>query len=111
MSMTPALSIQDLKKTYKGGHVALKGVSFDVARGDFFALLGPNGAGKTTSFYMIVGLIAADAGLIVLDGEDITLRPMHARARLGDVLPGRHHAADQPQRQRLPVVHVDVALA
>src|SRR5690606_15916126 len=46
-------------------------------------LLGPNGAGKTTSFYMIVGLVAADSGRISLDERDITALPMHARARLG----------------------------
>src|SRR5690606_18192295 len=43
----------------------------------------PNGAGKTTCFYMIVGLVAADAGRIVLDGRDITAEPMYTRARLG----------------------------
>jgi lipopolysaccharide export system ATP-binding protein len=46
-------------------------------------LLGPNGAGKTTCFYMIVGLVAADQGRIELDGRDITMLPMHSRARLG----------------------------
>jgi lipopolysaccharide export system ATP-binding protein len=46
-------------------------------------LLGPNGAGKTTSFYMVVGLIPADAGRIVLDEQDITPLAMHQRARLG----------------------------
>ena len=46
-------------------------------------LLGPNGAGKTTCFYMIVGLVAADAGTIELDGQDITAQPMYQRAKLG----------------------------
>ena len=46
-------------------------------------VLGPNGAGKTTCFYMIVGLVAADAGSIVLDGKDITSEPMYERAKLG----------------------------
>src|SRR5690606_40441399 len=45
--------------------------------------LGPNGAGKTTCFYMIVGLVSADAGRILLDGQDITALPMHERARRG----------------------------
>jgi ABC-2 type transport system ATP-binding protein len=44
--MPYALSLRDLKKTYRNGHVALKGITLDVAEGDFFALLGPNGAGK-----------------------------------------------------------------
>ena len=51
--------------------------------GEVVGLLGPNGAGKTTCFYMIVGLVAADAGRIVLDGTDITDQPMYARAKLG----------------------------
>jgi lipopolysaccharide export system ATP-binding protein len=51
--------------------------------GEVVGLLGPNGAGKTTCFYMIVGLVAADAGRIVLDGRDITAEPMYARAKLG----------------------------
>ena len=51
--------------------------------GEVVGLLGPNGAGKTTCFYMIVGLVPADAGRIELDGKDITGLPMHARARLG----------------------------
>jgi lipopolysaccharide export system ATP-binding protein len=71
-----------LAKTYRRRRV-VDGVSLTVDAGDVVGLLGPNGAGKTTSFYMIVGLIVADAGRIELDGEDITLRPMHARARRG----------------------------
>src|SRR5690606_12299557 len=51
--------------------------------GEVVGLLGPNGAGKTTCFYMIVGLVPADAGRIVLDGTDITAEPMHQRARRG----------------------------
>ena len=51
--------------------------------GEVVGLLGPNGAGKTTCFYMIVGLVPADAGRIVLDGRDITGEPMYRRARLG----------------------------
>ncbi|RMF96286.1 MAG: LPS export ABC transporter ATP-binding protein [Gammaproteobacteria bacterium] len=58
-------------------------VSLDIASGEVVGLLGPNGAGKTTAFYMIVGLIPADAGRILLDDRDITALPMHRRARLG----------------------------
>jgi lipopolysaccharide export system ATP-binding protein len=78
----PTLSARGLVKTYRRRRV-VDGVDLAVEAGEVVGLLGPNGAGKTTSFYMIVGLIAADAGAIVLDGEDITLRPMHARARRG----------------------------
>ena len=77
-----ALVAEGLAKRYRRRRV-VNGVSLAVDAGDVVGLLGPNGAGKTTSFYMIVGLIAADAGRILLDGEDITLRPMHARARRG----------------------------
>jgi lipopolysaccharide export system ATP-binding protein len=58
-------------------------VSPEIARGEVVGLLGPNGAGKTTAFYMIVGLVPCDGGRILLDGEDITRLPMHARARRG----------------------------
>ena len=51
--------------------------------GEFFALLGPNGAGKTTTFYMVVGVIAPNAGSIIFDNYDITSLPIHARARFG----------------------------
>ncbi|MGB5831913.1 MAG: LPS export ABC transporter ATP-binding protein [Thiohalocapsa sp.] len=76
------LVAEGLAKTYRRRRV-VDGVSLSVDAGDVVGLLGPNGAGKTTSFYMIVGLVTADSGRIVLDGEDITLRPMHARARRG----------------------------
>lgn len=51
--------------------------------GETVGLLGPNGAGKTTSFYMMVGLVHPDEGQVLLNGEDITNKPMFARARLG----------------------------
>ena len=76
------LTIQHLKKTFKKRTV-VQDVSMEIASGEVIGLLGPNGAGKTTSFYMVVGLIAADAGSITLDGETITHLPIHKRARLG----------------------------
>ena len=76
------LVARGLRKSYRGRQV-VAGVQLTVDAGEVVGLLGPNGAGKTTSFYMIVGLIAADAGMITLDGEDITRQPMHARARRG----------------------------
>ncbi|KAA6186038.1 LPS export ABC transporter ATP-binding protein [Thiohalocapsa marina] len=80
--MTAMLIAEGLVKSYRRRRV-VDGVTLGVDAGDVVGLLGPNGAGKTTSFYMIVGLVAADAGRIALNGEDITLRPMHARARRG----------------------------
>ncbi|WP_199609759.1 LPS export ABC transporter ATP-binding protein [Flocculibacter collagenilyticus] len=76
------LSAQNLAKSYKGRQV-VRDVSIDVAAGSIVGLLGPNGAGKTTTFYMIVGLVPSDRGRIVLADQDLTLEPMHARAREG----------------------------
>ena len=58
-------------------------MSLGVQKGEVVGLLGPNGAGKTTSFYMIVGLVRADAGDITIDGEPIAHMPIHRRARMG----------------------------
>ncbi|ADE10678.1 LPS export ABC transporter ATP-binding protein [Sideroxydans lithotrophicus] len=71
-----------LKKRYRARTV-VQDVSLSVKSGEVVGLLGPNGAGKTTSFYMIVGLVAADGGEIFIDDQDITHLPIHRRARLG----------------------------
>jgi len=76
------LTVAHVQKTYKK-RMVVKGVSLAVGRGESVGLLGPNGAGKTTVFYMITGLVPADAGRITIDGEDITRLPMYRRARLG----------------------------
>lgn len=76
------LSVQHLSRSYKKRPV-LRDVSLSVQRGEAVALLGPNGAGKTTCFYIVTGLIGADGGYILLDGQDITDLPMYRRARLG----------------------------
>ena len=76
------LEVENIRKSFRG-RVVVDGVSLTVGAGEVVGLLGPNGAGKTTCFYMIVGLIGADAGTIRLDDTDITALPMHARARLG----------------------------
>ena len=74
--MTTALSVRDLRKTYKGGHEALKGVSLDVREGDFFALLGPNGAGKTTTLRMLTGFLQPTAGSIHVKDFSIDEQPL-----------------------------------
>lgn len=76
------LTAKQLVKNYNKRNV-VNGVSLHVKTGEIVGLLGPNGAGKTTSFYMLVGLIKADSGTILLDGQDITVYPMHSRAKLG----------------------------
>jgi len=76
------LAATALAKRYRERQV-VSDVSLEVSSGEAVGLLGPNGAGKTTSFYMIVGLIAADAGQIAIDGRDITRLTMNERARLG----------------------------
>ncbi len=74
------LVIREIAKSYKGRQV-VRGVSLEIAQGEVVGLLGPNGAGKTTSFYMIVGLIAPDAGQVLIDDKDISRVPMYMRAR------------------------------
>ena len=76
------LSVRHLAKSYKRRQV-VKDVSLDVSQGQIIGLLGPNGAGKTTTFYMIVGLVNSDKGQIYLDDTDLTLLPLHERARRG----------------------------
>jgi lipopolysaccharide export system ATP-binding protein len=76
------LRAESLRKRYKARTV-VQDVTLEVASGEVVGLLGPNGAGKTTCFYMIVGLITADAGRIDLDGRELTHLPIHRRARLG----------------------------
>ena len=79
---TSRLVVQNLQKSFKKRQV-VKSFSLEIESGEVIGLLGPNGAGKTTSFYMIVGLIAADAGSVTLDGKELRHLPIHERARLG----------------------------
>jgi lipopolysaccharide export system ATP-binding protein len=76
------LSAQGLQKRFRQRQV-VRDFGFSIREGEVVGLLGPNGAGKTTCFYMVVGLIPADAGSIRLDKTDITGQPMHERARMG----------------------------
>jgi len=76
------LSAKNLAKAYKARQV-VRDVSLSVSTGQIVGLLGPNGAGKTTTFYMIVGLVPLDKGLITIDDAELTHQPMHERARQG----------------------------
>jgi len=71
-----------LAKAY-GARQIVRDLTLEVQAGEIVGLLGPNGAGKTTAFYMIVGLVAADAGRIEVDGRDLTHAPIHQRAKAG----------------------------
>lgn len=76
------LEAQNLSKAYKGRKV-VKNVSMFIEPGEVVGLLGPNGAGKTTSFYMTLGLVAADGGSVFYNGKEITGLSMSERAKLG----------------------------
>ena len=76
------LQAHQIQKTYQSKRV-IQEVSFEIHSGQIVGLLGPNGAGKTTSFYIIVGLIRPDQGIITYDQKNITHWPMHQRAQNG----------------------------
>ncbi|RZA05003.1 MAG: ATP-binding cassette domain-containing protein, partial [Moraxellaceae bacterium] len=76
------LQALNLAKSYKKRQVVLD-VSLEVESAQIVGLLGPNGAGKTTCFYMIAGLVKADKGQVIINGQDISREPMHGRARKG----------------------------
>jgi ABC-2 type transport system ATP-binding protein len=81
--MPYALSLRDLKKTYKNGYVALKGITLDVAEGDFFALLGPNGAGKSTTIGIITSLVNKTSGEVRVFGHDLDRDTAAAKSCIG----------------------------
>lgn len=78
-----ALSIHNLKKTYKNGFEALKGIDLEVEAGDFFALLGPNGAGKSTAIGIISSLVTATSGTVSIFGHDLTKEREKAKSCIG----------------------------
>lgn len=87
----PALTVQDghaglhvhnLRKSYRK-RLVIRDVSLSLGRGEVVALLGPNGSGKTTCFYTIAGLINAEGGRVLIDGQEVTTLPMYRRAGLG----------------------------
>lgn len=79
---TNILQAENLVKIYKKRTV-VNNVCIDVKQGEVVGLLGPNGAGKTTSFYMIVGMVKPNHGVVKLNGSDITSKAMYQRAKLG----------------------------
>ncbi len=82
LKVNQGLAALNLSKSFRRRQV-VKDISLKLHDGEVVGLLGPNGAGKTTSFYAVVGLLDADGGHVLLDGNDITELPMHARARMG----------------------------
>jgi len=81
--MTHALEIKSLKKIYKGGFQALKGIDLTVDKGDFFALLGPNGAGKSTTIGVITSLVNKSQGQVKVFGYDIDTDLEKAKSFIG----------------------------
>ena len=79
----PALKIEDLRKTYSNGFLALSGVSLEVEAGTFFGLLGPNGAGKTTLINSVVSLVRPDSGSVEVFGRDAYGEFREARRMIG----------------------------
>jgi lipopolysaccharide export system ATP-binding protein len=77
-----SIQASGLVKVY-GGRRVVDGVSFHVNKGEVVGLLGPNGAGKTTSFYMITGMVRAQAGEVLINERNVSSLPMYKRARLG----------------------------
>jgi len=82
VTAAPLLSVRGLGKRY-GGIIALDGVDLDVAAGEVVGLIGPNGSGKSTLFDCVTGLVAPDAGRVLLRGEDVTAQPLHRLAARG----------------------------
>jgi len=80
--VTSRLEATHLQKRY-GARTVVKDVHLAVNAGEVVGLLGPNGAGKTTTFYMVVGLVRADQGEILIDGQAVQGLPIHRRSRLG----------------------------
>lgn len=81
--MTPALSLRELRKTYKNGQAALQGIDLQVQHGDFFALLGPNGAGKSTTIGIISSLVNKTSGKVWVYGHDIDTEFAQAKSCIG----------------------------
>lgn len=81
---TPKITAIQLERSF-GDIQAVRGVSFEIAKGEIFGLLGPNGAGKTTTISILTGLIEASAGKVLVDGQELTPRANHLKAKIGFV--------------------------
>lgn len=84
-TVTKALTIKNLQKTYSSGTEALRGLSLDVEDGEFFGLIGPNGAGKSTTIGILTGLVLKSGGAVSVYGHDLDLHPSAVRSCLGVV--------------------------
>jgi putative ABC transport system ATP-binding protein len=83
--MSAIIQVEDVRKTYRIGKVdvpALRGVSFDVERGQFVSIVGPSGSGKSTLFYILGGLTRADSGRVMVDGDDFARLSDAERTRM-----------------------------
>src|SRR5580692_2655211 len=83
--MTNALSVNNLKKIYANGTIALKGITLDIEEGDFFALLGQNGAGKSTTIGILCSLVNKTSGKVSVFGYDIDTDLEAAKSCIGVV--------------------------
>lgn len=81
--MAPIVSINNLSKTYEGGHHALRDVSLEIEEGEILALLGPNGAGKTTLISIICGIVSPTGGNVTVGGHDVVDDYRRARMLIG----------------------------
>ena len=81
----PAIAVTDLQKTYRGGIEAVRGISFQIERGEIFGFLGPNGAGKSTTIMMLTTLIRPTGGSAIVNGLDIVKESYRVRTQLGYV--------------------------
>ena len=109
--MDPVIEVRDLHKVYADGTEAVKGLSFQVARGEFFGFLGPNGAGKTTTIKMLITLLAPSGGEARVLGFDVGRQPGQVRRQIGyvaqaigldDELTGRENLLLQGRLYHLP---------
>src|SRR4029079_6144988 len=97
----PVVEVRDLTKTYRGGFQALKGISFDIRRGETFALLGPNGAGKSTTIEILEGYRDRSGGEARVLGEDPAKGGLDWKARLGIVLHATGESGNVTVREQL----------